>query len=326
MPREMRFTIIPAKKASQRDLVASLAIYAENVDSNGITNTNEISYYIDNPKVDKNREMFFYVLYHDSEVCGFAEAGFLHEIDAIVIDYLCTNPRNPTLFLNFYNLVISAIEDSVGKPSIYKITELTITKNNENKLCDTDSNYFRKVLSFENFKIIRAPYYAPSQCLRKKEKEMEYNLVVSGNFTSLTKNLFLAIVKCLYYDHYLTWYLQIDKALESEAKEHIDYLFQKVQSEISEKDTIYEAEFLLVNCKIYEEGKCTHVDIQNLSRKRRRKINFHKFLLLALIVVGAVTTGLLTAFIGENRLFTAVGTGVTAGLAIIEIIRNIRSK
>jgi hypothetical protein len=326
MQKEMNFSITPARKASKKDLSVSLAIYVENVDSNGITNTNEILYYIENPKVDKKREMFFFVLYHDSEVCGFAEAGFLHEIDAIIIDYLCTNPRNPTLFLNFYNLIVNAIEDSVNKPSVYKITELSTTKNSENKLSDMDSNYFRKVLSFENFKIIRAPYYVPSQCLRKKETEMEYNLVISGNFTSLTKALFLAIVKCLYEDHYLTWYLKFDKDLANEAKEHIEYLFQKVQSEISKKDKIYEAEFLLVNCKIYEEGKCTHVDIQNLSRKRRRKKSFYKFLLLALIVVGAVTTGLLTTFIGENKLFTAVGTTITAGLAILEIIRSIKSK
>jgi len=322
----MEFIITPAKKVSKKDLFASLAIYAENIDSNGLTNTNEILHYIANPKVDKKREMFFYVLYHDSEVCGFAEAGFLHEIDAIIIDYLCTSPRNPTLFLNFYNMMITAIEDSIGKPSIYRITELTITKNSENKLCDVDSNYFRKVLSFEDFKIIKAPYYVPSQSLREKEKETEYNLVISGNFTSLTKSLFLAIVKCLYYDHYLTWYLQVDKDLTNEANSHIDYLFKKMQNEISDRDKIYEAEFLLVNCKIYEEGKCTHVDIQNLSRKRRRKKSLYKFLVLALIVVGATTTGLLTALVGENRLLAALGAGITAGLAILEIIRKIRIK
>ena len=322
----MRFEIIPAKQANKRDLATSLAIYADTVDSNGITAPREILHYIENPRIDKNREMFFYVLYLDSEVCGFAEAGFLDKIDAIVIDYLCTNPRNPTLFLIFYNLIVSAIEESVGRPSIYRITELTTTKNDENKLCDMDSNYFRKALSFENFKIIKAPYYVPSQCLRKKEKEMEYNLVISGNFTSLTKPLFLGIVKCLYEDHYLPWYLQFDKDLEDEAKKHIEYLYRKIQSEISEKDKVYEAEFLLVNCKIYDEGKCTHIDIQNLTPKRRRKKSFNKFLLRMLIVVGAVTTGLLTVFIGESRLFIASGATITAGLAILEIIRGLKSK
>ena len=46
MAQEMKFTIIPARKANKKDLSA----------------------------------MFFYVLYYNSEVCGFAEAGFLHEI------------------------------------------------------------------------------------------------------------------------------------------------------------------------------------------------------------------------------------------------------
>jgi len=326
MPKEMKFAIASAKKASKKDLIASLDIYTENVDSNGITNRNEILHYIDNPKIDKKREMFFYVLYQDSEVCGFAEAGFLHEIDAIIIDYLCTNPRNPTLFLIFYNMVINNIEESIGKTSVYKITELSIAKNKENKLCDTDSNYFRKALSFENFKIIKAPYYVPSQCLRTKEKEMEYNLVICGNFTSLTKNSFLTIVGCLYNDHYLPWYLQFDEELANEVKEHIEYLLNKIQNEISEKDKIYEAEFLLVNCKIYDEGKCTHVDIKNLSPKRRRRKSLIKFLLLALIAIGAVTTGLLTAFIEENRLFTALGASITAGLTILEIIRSLKSR
>ena len=324
MAREMRFEITPAKKVSQKDLATSLAIYIENVDSNSITNTNEISYYIENPKVDKKREMFFYVLYYDSEVCGFAEAGFLHEIDAIIIDYLCTNPRNQVLFFNFYNLVIDAIEKSVNKLSVYKITELTTTKNSENKLCDADSNYFRKMLSFENFKIIKAPYYAPSLGPQKNEKEMEYNLAISGNFASLTKNTFLKIVKCLYDDHYSSWYMKFDD--ENKIKIYLDRLYQKIISEMSKKDEVYAAEFLLVNCKIYEEGKCTHVDIQNLTRKKRRKKTFNKFLLLASIMVGATATGLLTVFLGDNKLFIALSAGITAGLTILEIIRNLKSR
>ena len=326
MTREVRFKIVSAKKASKKYLAASLDIYIRSIDSNGITSTNEISYYIDNPKIDAKREMFFYVLYYDGEVCGFAEAGFLHEIDAIIIDYLCTNPRNQTLFFNFYNLMISAIEKAVNKTSVYKITELTTTKNKDNKLCDVDSNYFRKMLSFENFKIIKAPYYVPPDlCPQKKEEALEYNLAVCGNFTSLSRNTFLHIVKCLYYDHYLTWYAKFDD--EVEAKEYLDKLFQKIISEMPKKeDTIYDAEFLLVNCKIYEEGKCTHVNIQNLTRKRRREKVFGKFILLVSIAIGAITVGLLTIFYRDHILFAALAAGITAGLTIMEIIKKVKSK
>jgi len=320
----MKFEIIPAKKASKKDLIAALAIYTETVDSNSVTNTNQILYYIQNSKVDKKREMFFYVLYYDSEVCGFAEAGFLHKIDAIIIDYICTNPRNQILFFNFYNLLVSTIEKSVKKSSIYKITELTTTKNHENKLCDIDSNYFRKMLSFEDFKVIKAPYYAPSLGPQRNEKEMEYNLAINGNFATLTKSSFLNIVKCLYDDHYLSWYAKFDN--ESNTKEYLDGLYQKIINEMSKKEEVYSAEFLLVNCKIYEEGKCTHVDIQNLTRKRRRKKTFNKFLLLTSIIIGAVATGLLTIFLEDNRLLAALGAGITAGLTILEIIRNFKSK
>jgi len=326
MENEIKFSIKVAKKASKKDLAAALAIYVDSVDSNGITKTNEILYYIENSKIDEKREMFFYVLYNDSEVCGFAEAGYLHDVDAIIIDYLCTNPRNPTLFFNFYNLMISAIENSIGKSSTYRITELTTTTNSENKLCDADSNYFRKMLSFENFKIVRAPYYCPSLCLRKNEKEQEYNLAINGNLTSLSKSAFLAIVKSLYYDHNLTWYLKFDEDLSNEAVVHIDYLFKKVQDELSKKDVVYDAEFLLVNCKIYDEGNCTHVDTQNITRKRRLKKRFRRFLLLSAIALGAISTGLLAIFLGDSRIFAAIGAAITAGLTITEIIRSLKSK
>ena len=42
--------------------------------------------------------MFFYILYVNDAVVGFAEYGYLPQSEALLIDYICTRPRNHTYF------------------------------------------------------------------------------------------------------------------------------------------------------------------------------------------------------------------------------------
>lgn len=94
-----------------RDLNTALDIYLSTIDENSETDTSQIRDYIQN-KYEENRKMFFYILYVNNEVVGFAEYGYLSNNAALIIDYICTSPRNHTYFYNFYHMIF---EDVCGR-------------------------------------------------------------------------------------------------------------------------------------------------------------------------------------------------------------------
>ena len=158
----LQFNVIPASKCSKKDVLTAIDIYCKSVDSGSLTDTNEIMDYIWNPRknIDKKREMFFYILYDQkSNVVGFAEYAYLPNNQVLVLDYLCTKQRNHMLFYIFYHMVLQEITDILKKKGLfirYIITELSLIQKN-GKLIDIDSNYFRHLLSNENYKLLK--YY-----------------------------------------------------------------------------------------------------------------------------------------------------------------------
>ena len=67
------YNIKNASRAKQSDLIKALSI---------------------SKRYDENRIMFFFVLYLNGEVCGFAEYAYLKKNKVLMLDYLCTESRN----------------------------------------------------------------------------------------------------------------------------------------------------------------------------------------------------------------------------------------
>lgn len=86
-----------------------------------------------------------------------------------------------TLNFNFYHMVLNEIERDLQKRGLfieYIVTEFSLTQT-DGKLIDRDSNYFRQLLSNENFKLLKYPYYQPP--LQKDEQAEEFNLAIKGH-------------------------------------------------------------------------------------------------------------------------------------------------
>ena len=169
----LQFSVLPASKCSKKDVIAALDIYCKTVDPGSLTDTNQIKDYIWNFKnhCNETRSMFFYILYdQNSNVIGFAEYAYLPHNQVLVLDYLCTQQRNHMLFYNFYHMVLQEITDTLKKKGQfirYIITELSLNQR-DGKLVDLDSNYFRHLLSNENFKLLKYPYYQPPLLIIKQ--------------------------------------------------------------------------------------------------------------------------------------------------------------
>lgn len=262
-----------------------LDIYLHSVDEGSETNTNQINYYIRNMPHDK-RQMFFYALFVNDEIIGYAEYAFLPRNQVLLIDYLCLRQRNHIYFFNFYQLILEDIIKKLQNKNMfikYVVTELSLRTIN-GKLIDIDSNFFRKLLSIENFKIIRTPYYQPgfeNQLLESSEFNLAIKSLLSSPNIYFDNNKILCIIKEIYFEHYGKWY---EKFMDPEiVLSHLNRLYSKIEEEIPHN--ILPKKIDSVNCKVFDEGKCNLVTFESITISKKRKRKF-----IDIISYGALLT------------------------------------
>lgn len=299
--KEAHYKIKIARKASRSDLVTAMKLYTETVDEGSDINTNEIVSYIHNKydiKNKENRKMFFYVLYFNNKVVGFAECAYLPKNKILFIDYLCIKPRNHVLFYSFYNLIYETIANELNKNAeyiYYILTELSVRQNN-GKFIDLDSNYFRQLLSIENFKILQVPYYQPSLGDNLSNELIEFNLAIKSlrpNHVisyNLDKTTILSFIEEILFVHYGKWYYHFnDKKL---VDEHLNYIFNRIRKELSDKKE-FDENIITVNCQIFDEGKCPKINPENLTistsyKRHNRKLLYYIVCLICSSIIAII--------------------------------------
>ena len=317
----LQFSVLPASKCSKRDVISALDIYCKTVDPGSLTDTNQIKDYIWNSKnhCNEKRSMFFYILYDQNcNVIGFAEYAYLPQNQVLVLDYLCTQQRNHMLFYNFYHMVLQEITDTLKKRGQfirYIITELSLNQR-DGKLVDLDSNYFRHLLSNENFKLLKYPYYQPP--LLTFEKEEEYNIAVKllstdSNDFSLSKAQYLSIVEELYMTHYLEWFGSDDAYSEV-----IDDLLEQIKKEIPKNET--SDGIALIQCHLFEEGQCPKFTAENVTIPRQRKSKIKAFLLVLIWSLFSLITFILCLVPEFNQVLTVLCSFLTIIPGLISLI------
>lgn len=279
----VKYEIRLAKKVNKRQLTDALNIYLHSVDDESDTNTNEIRDYIKS-NYTETRIMFFYVLFLNDQVVGFAEFGYLNINQTLIIDYLSTEPRNHTMFYNYYNMLIEDISNELMKKEKhikYIITELSLKEENK-LLIDKDSNYFRQLLSIEDYRLLKIPYYQPSLKPNIEQSYKEFNIAIkplvanSNGYFDIEKSSYLSLVKELLYDHYYSWYSHYFP--QEKILAHIDSIYSKIENEYPENLRI--ENISLVNCSIFEQGKCKQITSEMITFskiKHNRKISYLKW-------------------------------------------------
>lgn len=321
---ELEFKVVSAKKCTKKDVITALDIYCKSVDPGSLTDTNQIKDYIWNSEkhVNEKRTMFFYLLYgKNDEVMGYAEFAYLPNNQVLVLDYLCTCQRNHLLFFNFYHMVIQEITDSLKKKGCfirYIITELSLN-NQDGKLIDVDSNYFRHLLSLENYKLLKYPYYQPP--LLNYDRTQEFNIAIKLLLNeeivfTLTKLHYLSIIEELYFSHYKDWYQNYsqNKTIDKLLKE----LLERIKKEITVDETI-EA-IALVQCQLFEEGQCPKFFAENITIPRIRKKKWKTRITIILWSVLSFVTFLLCIIPSFSDIVTTLCSSLTIIAGIISII------
>lgn len=326
---EINYRIKLITNIRDKDLAKALDIYMHSVDEQSETSTSEIRSYIQE-KYREEREMFFYILYANNQVVGYAEYGFLPASQVLFIDYICTNPRNHTFFYNFYHMSFDDISERLQKKNLYIkyiVTELSLKKDNDDVFIDKDSNYFRQLLTMEEFKILRAPYYQPSLNAPNISSPLEFNIaikpLINGIFTNtnLNKEFYLELIKDIYYNHYGLWYTHFMNS--NDVEEHIGKLFRRIEKEFP--GSIVVDDITLVNCVLFQNGLCKQVDTENITLKRKRTqslklwISRITVLLFSVVTFIACCTESLSGGVATVCSFLTI---ISACISIVQFIKD----
>ena len=292
---DVSYRIKQIKSVKDKDLTESLNIYIHTIDEGSETSTIQIRDYIQNRYNDK-RKMFFYILYVNNEVVGYAEYGYLPQNEVLLIDYICTNPRNHTYFYNFYQMLFEDINGELKKKNYYIkyiITELSLKKDSDNKYIDVDSNYYRQLLTTEGFKILRTPYYQPYCNMKGELSITEFNLaikpLINGLFpkTNVDATFYQEIMTDIYMNHYAAWY---EKYMNhKEVNQFFINLLDRVKKEFTNKIEI--DDMTLVNCTLFQKGFCQQVSTENITLKKKRFYYAKQWIIRILCVIFSVATG-----------------------------------
>lgn len=317
----LQFNVLPASKCPKRDVLAAIDIYCKSVDQGSLTDTNQIMDYIWNfgSHIDEKRSMFFYILYDQkSDVIGFAEYAYLPHNQVLVLDYLCTKQRNHMLFYNFYHMVCQEITDTLKKKGQfirYIITELSLSQK-DGKLIDVDSNYFRHLLSNENYRLLKYPYYQPP--LLKHEEATEFNIAIKllssdTNDFSLSQSQYLAIIKELYIAHYLAWF-QSDDSFEG----IINGLLSRIENELPKNDP--NDGIALIQCHLFDEGQCPKFTAENITIPREKKKKWKLIILIITWILLSIGTFILSVVPEFNKVSTNLCSFLTILAGIISLV------
>lgn len=294
---DVNYRIKQIKSVKDKDLAEALDIYIHTIDEGSETSTTQIRDYILNKsKCKDKREMFFYILYANDKVVGFAEYAYLPNSGVLFIDYICTKPRNHTYFYNFYQMIFEDINELLKKNDHhikYIITELSLKKDNENKYIDVDSNYFRQLLSMEGFKILRTPYYQPYYNMKHELALADFNIAIkpllNGLFpkTYIDETFYQQIITDIYMNHYKEWY---EKCMDEKVvNDFFTNLLDRIKREFSGKIEI--DDITLVNCVLFQNGLCQQISTENITLKKKRLYYAKQWIICILCVLFSGATG-----------------------------------
>ena len=156
---EHRFAIKRITKPSNEDYISALKIYNETTPPDIKTNTNEITYWLEQNRNELPFEIMLFSLYLNNMVVGLAMLTYLKKQKTIIFEYLALQPsfRLNAVFFTYISLLQNYINDSNTDVAYYIIE---INNRNKGENIDKESRLFKRLFCLENYGKINALYYS----------------------------------------------------------------------------------------------------------------------------------------------------------------------
>jgi hypothetical protein len=231
--QKINFSLKHFESSKDKDFDKALMIYNDTIPVDTKTSTNEITFFVDNCELQKNRKMYFFGLYVNNVLMGFIETGYLKMSKTIIIDYIVLKDEYHlnSVFYPLFSLLQKFFSESIVDYD-YIITEVS-TKCIEDSV-DSESFFSRKMLQIEDFRIANALYIQPKLGIHNEESSFEFQLMIKSSqpLVSLKTKTYLSIVKDIYYEHYKAWYQVVDKKHSEEYEKHIDEQYHLIEESL----------------------------------------------------------------------------------------------
>jgi hypothetical protein len=220
------------------DFAAALQVYVRNTAPSIRTDTNEITYWLDEFAKKFGDSFYVFGFYRDRSLVGYAECAYFQEERLIAIDYITIDAhcRRNNVFYEFVEHLKQFLEDAHPE---YRYAVAEVTYGPGQPYPSQESSLITRLLKLQGFRVIRAPYFQPRLMIDYAESEMQADLLIysPAPFDNIQADTYLAIVQTLYYKYYLRWKSVIPNELGAYRK-HLDGTFSKVQAGVGRKRLI----------------------------------------------------------------------------------------
>ena len=220
------------------DFAAALLIYVRNTPASIRTDTNEITYWLDEFTAKFGDDFYVFGFYRGRELVGYAEAAYLKDEHLIALDYLTIDEahRRNNVFYEFVDHLKRYLENDHPEYR-YAVAEITYGPNQQYP--SPESSLRTRLFKLQGFKVIRAPYYQPRMMLDDPESEMKADLLIysTENLENLQTDSYLSIVHTIYYKYYLRWDSVVPDPTDA-YKTHLDELYSRIKASIGRKRMI----------------------------------------------------------------------------------------
>lgn len=293
------------------DFAAALLVYVRNTPANVRTDTNEITYWLDEFSAKFGDDFYVFGFYRDRELVGYAEAAYLREERLIALDYLTLDEahRRNNVFYEFVDHLKRYLENDHPEYR-YAVAEITYGPNQQYP--SQESRLRTRLFKLQGFKVIRAPYYQPRMMLDDPESEMKADLLIYStvDLESLRTETYLSIVHTLYYKYYLRWDSVVPDTTDA-YKRHLDELYSRIKAGIRRKQTIP------VNGHKTILPPTSRKPVMTL----HRVVSFALQALAVIILLTAAMLGLKAAFNLSNTSFAAIyALAISSFMAVAGIV------
>lgn len=318
---EYRFLIKRISKSTNEDYISALKIYNETTPPEIKTNTNEITYWLENNREEYPFEVMLFSLYLNDSVIGLAMVNYIKKQKIIVFEYLALQSfyRSNAVFFTYLGLIQNYINDQNIDVSYY-ITEINNRNNGEN--IDKESKIFKRLLCLENYGKINAQYYSLPLGLYNYESHFESVLYIktNDNLSQLSKETYIDIVRAIYFDYYITWYQPfMTKDEYISYQKNVNQIYDKLLQDISSKKY---CEVSYIDCPLFNIaiGSSTILPVVTKPRKKQLALVIPSLIICPIFIVVLYIIIFNWLGIQLNNISVIIGNILSAAITAVSTI------
>jgi len=228
--------------SSDLDFIKGLKLYANNININSLTNTNEIAYCLDNyNRIHPSSNFIVAGFYQDKQLIGYCQFIYISEEELVIIDYLVIDKafRGLSIFYTFIDKIKEFIQLKMYKTK-YIVGEINIPNGTEDAL-NSEATLLINLLKRSNFGVVKTSYFQPMLGIDNFESAQKSILMLypASDYQTIKKDTFIKILRTIYFKHYERWYkLFLNENELIKYSQHLHSLFTEVSAVVSESKPI----------------------------------------------------------------------------------------